>query len=1761
MQRNRPAARRTRARASILAVAVVLAGLPTTAAAQSVPGATTDGRSPATAAASCYEIKQVTPSAPSGVYWLRTPSLIAPQRFYCDQTTDGGGWVLVGRGREGWQTRYEGLGDAEQVHTPHTGPEAFQPRQLPSRTIDALLDGGRVDALSDGIRLRRARNSNGTSWQEARVQFEQRDRWVWTFPARHPLAWWSFDGWRGTGGSSHDWGSTSSLLSERRVITPRAENQNWTHGFAYGNSISGQSNSTTYLWSASNGRGNARPFTQVYLRPRLRTATLAYPAIADGGTPTSEQSWLPESRALPATWGVTGLANGRSGELNTEVQDFAQVGDRVFVGGNFRSVRNHSTGQSTEQSYLAAFDVGTGAWISGFRPTFNGQIKALAALPDGRLAVGGEFDRVNGEVHAGAVVLDATTGAVEPGFDLQVENRISAGVLSVRSLSVQDDWLYLGGSFTHLTGGSDQNPVHAQHTGRVSVADGTPDRGWNPWFRGTVVAIDASERGDRVYAAGYFENMGADATRAYRAAIISTSAGAAQDVAWEPNYSAGHRQNYQQAVREVDDRVWLGGAEHSLFSFDRGAPNTRLSSNITNPNGDFQTISSANGVVFAGCHCDDWNYSGATGWPNQQQVIGPWFQADKIGWLAAWDADTSAVIPDFNPVMNTRAGHGAWASFIDSRDVLWVGGDFTAALRPGDANQTVSGFVRFPERDDSAPTTPGSASITTVAGTLTASWTPSTDDGGAVTYEVLRDDRVIAVTSSTSVELPDGPEGARYFVRAVDTAGNRSASTARLSAPAPEDPSLPRIEEGSTWRWRFQQGGTVPDGWRQPGFDAGSWSVGAAPLGFGSDVIATNIDVAGGSANRPLSALFRHDFNVEDPTAVGTVTVSTYADDGVAVFVNGTEVGRTNLPTGNLTLNSYATAAPSTAAARANPVTYTVPAGLLREGVNTVAAQTHVNYRSTPSVSFDLALTATPVDPDAPPPAAPSLTATATAPDTVELTWPAAAPGTVSRYRIERDGALVADLDGAVTRFVDEGLVPDADYSYQIVAVGTSGAVSAPGVATVRTPVEPGAPLLAEGAQWQWRFEQGDAPTSDWREPGFDAGSWSSGVAPLGFGSTTVATDIDVTGGSSNRPLSAQFRRDVAIDDLDEVASLTITTYADDGVVVFVNGTEVGRTNLPTGTLTANSYATAAPRTAAARGNPASYTVPRALLREGTNTIAAQTHLNYRSTPDLSFDLSAIVVEADPDAEPPARPNLTATAAGPTTVELGWVQPAGNDVAAYRIERDGDLVAVVASEVTAYTDEGLEGETTYRYSVVAVGTAGAASSPATASVTTAPSPLIAAGSTWQWLYQRDGDTAVPADWRETGFDASGWPSGSAPLGFGSDPTMFSTNIDVAAGQRPLSALFRRDLTIDDLDEVGTLELTTWADDGVVVYVNGQRVGQSNMAGDPPSAGAPYPLDRYALNEPRTATARTQPVTFPVPAGLLREGSNTIAVQTHLNYRTTRDLSFDLVATVVPPDPDADAPDAPALAASVTGPTSVELTWDHAHSSDVIGYRIERDGQFVTTVPAPGSSYTDTGLSPGTAYVYEVFAVAAGNARSAPASAGVTTEAAPVLAAGSDWRWRFAQGGDVPQDWYASGYDTASWSSGAAPLGFGSSTVATDIDVAGGTGNRPLAALFQRTFEVASTAPLEVTTWADDGVVVYVNGTEIGRRNLPTGPVSFATYATAAPRTPAALSAPAIWTVPASVLVAGTNTVSAQVHVNYRSTPDLSFELSVRPAAG
>ncbi|MEW2459699.1 fibrinogen-like YCDxxxxGGGW domain-containing protein [Microbacterium sp. K41] len=1206
--------------AAIAALAVVGALL-TPGAASAVVASGPDGRTQETAAASCWEIKQNNPAAADGVYWLVTPGLVYPQQFYCDQTTDGGGWVLVGRGREAWKESYNGLGTPEQVANTPTGTAAFAPAELPAKTVDGLLNNGRPDALPDGIRVRRATNAAGSAWQEVRFSLAKSDRWEWTFGAKHSVAAWSFVDAAG-GVSSSGTGGLSTNVTSRGGLDNIVFSQRATHGYrmgwAYGWTVQGTTDDSSYLWGPPD-QGYATPFAQVFLRPQLRLAELDFATAPDTTSAPQTLPEIPNSAAVKSSWGVSGLANGRTGEANIEVSDFGEAAGAVFVGGNFLHVQQSRDGAGqVEQPYLAAFDVKTGGWVSSFRPKLDGQVKSIQALPDGRIAIGGQFTTVNGTAQPALAFLDPHTGQLS-GWQVKAEHRTTGGLPFVRDLDLRGDDLYVAGSFTHLTAVGSTTSASAWNGGRIILSTGKPDTNWNANLNGTAASVDANDAGDRAYYSGYF--LMKDTSSTPSAAALQTVAGAPLvPTPWVPTFSDNRKdddgnyinQVWQLGVVEVDGRVWLGGSQHSMFSYDRNSFEL-LSGSVPLVGGDLQTVETNGSVVIGGCHCGDYVYDDAF----SNTLVGGFDEADKINLVGAWDPKTGKYIPDWSPTLEAREGYGAWGTFFDSTGTLWVGGDFNRSQLPGGAEQWSGGFIRFAPRDAVAPTTPGAVSSTPSADgkTATLTWGASTDAGSGVTYEVLQGNRVIASTTSASYTVPVTSTAANYFVRARDAVGNRSASTAAFTvAPAPAN-ALTFVGNGDSWSWRYSSD-ALPATWNATTFDASSWPVGKALFGRGVSGAATNIDPSN-LATKPLSAQFRKTFTVTSAASVTNAKVSLIANDGAVVYLNGRELGRVRMPAGAVTQNTYATAAVAQSSAAGTRAVFTVPAGALTEGTNVLAVSVHANYRTTADLGFDLAFTG---ERAAPPAAVTGLVATP-AQTSVVLGWSAPAGSTAAAsYVVSRNGVKVGTVTAPATTFTDTGLTASTAYTYTVTAVSAAGVASTPATVqattTAAVPVGP-AVSVPNGSAWSWRYS-GDALPGDWNAVGFDASSWAVGKGVLGRGAT-VATNIDPSN-LATKPLSAQFRTSFTVSDAASVKDGTVSVIADDGVVLYLNGVELGRANLPAGSITQNTYATAAPRATKAAGARVTFQVPATLVKEGTNVLAASVHANYRGTPDLTFD-------------------------------------------------------------------------------------------------------------------------------------------------------------------------------------------------------------------------------------------------------------------------------------------------------------------------------------------------------------------------------------------------------------------------------------------------------------------------------------------------------------------------------------------------------------
>ena len=1067
-----------------------------------------DGSSSDKAAASCYEAKQVNKDAKSGKYWLYTPSMSAPQQFYCDQETNGGGWVLIGRGRDGWTENYHGRGAASKLYTSPEGDDAMTPVQLPSTTVDELLNGQKPQDLEDGVRFRRALNTDGTEWQNITAHRDQTERWTWALRSNN--IWSNIDvsadnpqymqrdrtHFDKTEGHIQQNGTYSVLnFDEQRE-------QGWKLGFSYSRDVRANGNrnesaSNSYLYRPSGSNATPFAFTQVYLRPKLTQQNMGAQAIGDNGTAASNRRALPKSGSMPWKWRTSDKSGtGNVNEMNTYVQAITQVGDTVFTGGDFAYLES-AAGAHVDQSYLAGFNVNTGELVQTFKPKFNGQIKSLEALPNNKLAVGGEFTEVNGEKVPGFAVLDPATGQLDRELNLQVENNVSGSALSVKTLQAQVDYLYLGGTFTHLKSSGTPNKVYSRNAARVKISTNQVDRTWTPRFNGTVNGMSASADNSEVFAAGYFTEM--NDQRAFRVARILDSA--KKVGTWEvtPSYLPDPQTREKRVwgfhfdVQDAGSSVWLGGTEHMISQYTKNEPMTRLSSSITRNGGDFQDLHLNGNNIYGACHCGDFLYQGSGthdyAWRGSTVT-------DSIRLVAAFDKDSGKTLPEFAPTLKGKSGHGIWESFVDSNGVLWVGGDLNRSLGENGVQQESVGFVRYAPRDVTPPPAPSNLTVTQSGDNDQLNWSASGEAGAR--YHVLRNDRVIATVNGTSYRVKH-TDNARYFVRAADANGNYSASTSvAVSGKKAEQPKQenPKQENPQPQPENPKQEDPKQEDPKQ------------------------------------------EDPKQEDPKQEQPKQEQPKQED------------------------------PKQEAPKQDNPKQEQPK--------------QEDPKQEDPKQDDKPQPENPATDDQVQPADPN--------DDLKPNEPKQQENPKQEQPKQED--------------------PKQDNPKQ----------EQPKQEAPKQEQKPQGDqvLVDSGSSWVYRVGS-DRAESEWKTRSWLGGAWSRGKAPLGAGSVNVETEVNTFFGT---PMSIYARKDVTLTKEQAQQYLKLTTYADDGTVVYVNGKEVARKNMPQGRISANTPATQRPESQNAQ--LFSVDVPAEYLREGRNAIAVEVHANSHWSNNISFDMQVI---------------------------------------------------------------------------------------------------------------------------------------------------------------------------------------------------------------------------------------------------------------------------------------------------------------------------------------------------------------------------------------------------------------------------------------------------------------------------------------------------------------------------------------------------------
>lgn len=443
--------------------------------------------------------------------------------------------------------------------------------------------------------------------------------------------------------------------------------------------------------------------------------------------------------------------------------------------------------------------------------------------------------------------------------------------------------------------------------------------------------------------------------------------------------------------------------------------------------------------------------------------------------------------------------------------------------------------------------------------------------------------------------------------------------------------------------------------------------------------------------------------------------------------------------------------------------------------------------------------------------------------------------------------------------------------------------------------------LVSYGSTWKYRDNGANLGTT-WRTTTYNDAAWASGPAQLGYGDGDEATVVSYGSNANKKYITTYFRKTITIADASAFASFILSVKRDDGAVVYINGTERFRTNMPTGTI---SYTTRASTDAADNGNtPQNITLAAGTLVTGTNVIAVEVHQRSATSSDLSFDLQLTgagdVIAPTVTGYSPAdnatsvsnTTNLVLTfseniqkGTGNILIKEGGLTTQTIDVTSATVTVSGNTVTINPSDFTynalvniempagTFKDlannnyAGINDAITWNFTIQTAPVAG-------------PQTLIAYGSSWKYL---DNGTNQGTTWRGTSFNDATWLSGNAQLGYGDGDETTVVSYGPDANNKYITTYFRKTISVSSPSQFSSVLGNVKRDDGVAIFVNGTEVYRNNLA-----AGASY-TTLASLASDDGATAQS----FSFSPSVLVSGNNIIAVEIHQNAANSSDISFDL----------------------------------------------------------------------------------------------------------------------------------------------------------------------------------------------------------------------------------------------------------------------------
>ena len=247
--------------------------------------------------------------------------------------------------------------------------------------------------------------------------------------------------------------------------------------------------------------------------------------------------------------------------------------------------------------------------------------------------------------------------------------------------------------------------------------------------------------------------------------------------------------------------------------------------------------------------------------------------------------------------------------------------------------------------------------------------------------------------------------------------------------------------------------------------------------------------------------------------------------------------------------------------------------------------------------------------------------------------------------------------------------------------------------------------IVPAGSAWRY-LDDGSNQGTQWRETLFDDSRWPSGRAELGYGDGGEATVVRYGPNPTNKYITTYFRRAFSVSDPSKYQNLILNVLMDDGAVVYLNGSEVFRTNMPSGTITYRTLAVSGLAVPAEQEWHTTIVQPVHLVA-GTNVLAVEVHQNRSNSSDMSFNLSLTGTQGDIPVSVQKGPYLIYPGDNTTMMVLWQLDDLESHTLRWGQDAnyiDGSATPIVYGDFQySHTIAGLTPGTRYYYEVEGVG--------------------------------------------------------------------------------------------------------------------------------------------------------------------------------------------------------------------------------------------------------------------------------------------------------------------------------------------------------------------------------------------------------------------------------------------------------------------------